>query len=296
MVLDSSLVEHLSLAIVNSLIDQIALIDTKGTIIFVNDAWLSFASHNGGDLAACGTGVNYFDYCRENREVYEGILSVLSGLKPKFTYEYPCDSEDEKRWFLMNVTPLLVESEIRGATISHINITDRKIMEEKLIELAITDTLTSLHNRRYLEMKFKEEMVRASRYHHPISFIILDIDHFKNINDCYGHPVGDEVLIRIADTVLENTRETDICARIGGEEFAILLPETDEAEALGVARKVHSAIQDLQIDVGDLILSVTVSMGIITKSSDFNMQDMMEETDKALYSAKNNGRNMICIV
>ncbi|MBP1155889.1 MULTISPECIES: sensor domain-containing diguanylate cyclase [unclassified Paenibacillus] len=292
----SSNVEHLSLAIVNSLIDQIALIDTKGTIIFVNESWISFASNNGGDLAACGIGANYFDYCGENREVLEGILSVLFGNKPNFTYEYPCDSAYEKRWFLMNVTPLLVKSEIKGATISHINITERKIMEEKLIELAISDTLTSLHNRRYLEKKFIEEMARASRYHHPISFIILDIDRFKNINDRHGHFVGDEVLIKIADTVLENTRETDICARIGGEEFAILLPETDEAEALSVARRVHSAIQDLQIPVGDLTLTVTVSMGIITKSSDFNMQDMMEETDKALYSAKNNGRNMICIV
>lgn len=288
--------EHFSLAIVNSLIDQIALIDTKGTIIFVNDSWKSFTKNNGGDLSHCGIGVNYLDYCDKHSDVYEGILSVLSEKKSTFSYEYPCDSANEKRWFLMYVTPLLIESEVMGATIAHINITDRKIMEEKLLELAISDTLTSLHNRRYLEKKFKEEMSRANRYLHPLSFVILDIDHFKNINDTYGHLVGDQVLIKIADTILENTRETDVCARVGGEEFAILLPDTDETEALSIARRVHSAIQNLQVHMEDLTLSVTVSMGIITKSTDFDMQDMIEETDKALYSAKNKGRNMICVV
>jgi diguanylate cyclase (GGDEF)-like protein len=285
----------LSHTILDSLLDHVALIDKEGVIIFVNKPWISYVFENDGDSTRCGLGVNYLEFCKELDGVYEGIHNVLNGEQEDFSFEYPCDTVKQEQWFLMRVSPLRIHMELMGAVVSHINITPLKVMERSLQELASTDALTSLYNRRYLENKFKEEVLRTTRYKHPLSFMMIDIDHFKRVNDSYGHAIGDKVLVEISRILQKNVRETDVCTRFGGEEFAILLPETGEAELLKIAEKIHALIQNYSFDIEPFHFKVTVSIGIITQSENLDVQAIIEAADKALYNAKNNGRNQICV-
>ncbi|GJM69573.1 hypothetical protein HMSSN036_17890 [Paenibacillus macerans] len=111
------------------------------------------------------------------------------------------------------------------------DITDRKIAEKKLYELSVTDDLTKLANRRHFERRLDEEIIRSNRYGRPLSLMLIDLDHFKDINDTYGHPFGDLVLSTIAKQLESHVRDTDVVARWGGEEFAVLMPETELQEA-----------------------------------------------------------------
>lgn len=172
-----------------------------------------------------------------------------------------------------------------GYTAISQNITDKKRVEE----LSITDQLTQLHNRMYLENSFQKEMKRAKRYNHSLAVIMLDIDHFKEVNDTFGHDVGDNVLVTIAKVLSEHIRETDILGRWGGEEFLIISPHTNMREAYALAEKLRIAIEACPIDI---IGHKTCSFGI----SEFDLQDetfkeVVKHADEALYIAKNSGRN-----
>lgn len=159
---------------------------------------------------------------------------------------------------------------------------------KKMNQLARTDSLTSLLNHRAIMESVQTRMHEAARYHTPLSAIMLDIDDFKLINDTYGHPFGDKVLVRIASIFGENLRETDIIGRYGGEEFLILLPNTDLNDAWMVAEKVRTSIESTSWEIEDL--TITVSGGV----SEFNGnhdQLLVAEADKKLYKAKSMGKN-----
>jgi len=177
-----------------------------------------------------------------------------------------------------------------------IDITKRKQNEEKLNELATTDDLTGLINRRrFLELS-QHEKKRSNRYGSPLSLLMLDIDHFKNINDTYGHPAGDTVLIELKNTSLRMLRGIDIIARVGGEEFAVLLPETDLKNAEKVADRFRKAVEILEIPYNGETIQLTISIGITDmKNKDDTISVMWERSDKALYKAKNSGRNRVKI-
>lgn len=169
---------------------------------------------------------------------------------------------------------------------------------KQVMELAITDGLTAVFNHRYFQERLTQEVKRAKRYRHPLSMIMIDIDHFKSYNDFYGHPKGDVILRAIADSVREVVRETDIVARYGGEEFAVILPETGKKEALAVARKIRTAIERESF-YGEEILpqgQFTVSCGVATFPEDSQTRhDLIDRADKALYLAKETGRNKVCV-
>lgn len=162
--------------------------------------------------------------------------------------------------------------------------------------LATLDELTQLPNRRILFEKGEAKLMRARRFNHPLAVMMLDIDHFKLVNDQYGHATGDFVLRSIADTLHQNIRATDTGARYGGEEFAILLPETDEQVVSQVAERVRAAIADLVIPIANTTLHVTVSLGIA--NLDQTTQDfgkLIACADQALYQSKQNGRNRVTL-
>lgn len=180
---------------------------------------------------------------------------------------------------------------VGGSSIVLRNITEQKEMEKRLHQLATTDELTGLNNRRHFEQLFLTEIDRSKRYEHPLSLLMLDIDHFKQINDTYGHIVGDEALKEVAHTLNRSLRATDISARLGGEEFCVLLPETNELEARQVAERILEEIRKLEVAADSETVKLTISIGGITRTSDFHYLEMLQSADQALYQAKHNGRD-----
>lgn len=166
----------------------------------------------------------------------------------------------------------------------------------QLQELALRDGLTGMLNRRHWEQCLEREFARHARYETPTSLVMFDIDHFKSVNDTYGHQIGDEVIREVARTTLQHARGTDYAGRYGGEEFVVLLPDTDLAGADQFAERLRQAIEQLRIDHQGESLSFTVSLGVACltgKVSDH--KTLIEHADRALYQSKEGGRNRTTI-
>ena len=161
-------------------------------------------------------------------------------------------------------------------------------------KLAITDALTNLYNRRGFFEIGRREIERARRFKHPLSIILMDIDHFKQINDTFGHAIGDRVLISLATTMIENTRSVDIVGRYGGDEFVILLPETDLFTANAVSERLLQYASELSLPTEKGLVSLTISIGLSKAVADTqDLTSLIESADTALYFAKQRGRNRI---
>ena len=170
--------------------------------------------------------------------------------------------------------------------------------EDLLEEMALRDSLTGLFNARYLQMRLEEELAAAKRHRIPVSYVLFDIDHFKQVNDKHGHPVGDRMLQLIGRTILSKLREGETAARVGGEEFALLLPHTSDKSAAMGAERIRDVIGQttLETDSGHK-LSVTVSVGVAcaTDHATCSAEAIYRLADQALYQAKKQGRNMVVI-
>lgn len=166
----------------------------------------------------------------------------------------------------------------------------------ELEKLTRTDTLTGLFNRRGLIEMSQSEFERAKRSGYPLSMIMVDIDFFKLVNDQYGHTVGDQILRILSDELQRNLRGIDILCRYGGEEFAILLPETTLQSAREVAERLRVAAVKLQFTSIHADINITISLGISTMPGDTaDLETLLDQADEALYSAKTSGRNRVCI-
>ena len=174
------------------------------------------------------------------------------------------------------------------------DITVRKQMEDDLKALATRDYLTGLWNRRYFMEAGEQEYNRFLRHNRPFSIIFFDLDHFKIVNDTYGHSQGDQVLITTTNLVQREIRAIDIAARYGGEEFAVILPETGLAESTNVAERMRLALESYQYTVPGGTFSVTASFGVCEIiPGDSSFESLIARADKALYAAKNLGRNQV---
>ena len=172
------------------------------------------------------------------------------------------------------------------------------LLHEELERLSVTDRLTELYNHGYFHQRLDEEIGRASRFSHPLSLIMLDIDDFKEFNDTYGHPRGDAVLRRVADIIRENLREIDVAARYGGEEFVIVLPETDATGAHYVAERVRESVESSAFETSDGggSVSKSVSVGIATFPVNAESATLLvDAADRAMYDAKHSGKNQVRI-
>lgn len=183
----------------------------------------------------------------------------------------------------------------------HHHFTEKRLLEQtKDLELlALTDPLTCLYNRRYFDRRLDEEFKRMERYHSSLTLIMLDFDHFKLINDYYGHLVGDKVLQTASQILTQALRDVDTVARWGGEEFMVLLPETAWETGLAVARRLHSLIghSDRWEELASG-LKVTVSLGVVSlpwPNQPMAVKETLEVLDRALYRAKNAGRNRVAM-
>ena len=165
----------------------------------------------------------------------------------------------------------------------------------KLYELATKDGLTKLYIYRHFYTLLETEMKRSARYNHEVTLLMMDIDNFKSINDTYGHPVGDQVLREIANSISTTIRKIDIASRYGGEEFTVILPETNSNDAKVIAERLRRNISEIRIRVKDEIITPTISIGMSEyPSCALDEQTLIELADVALYNAKNNGKNCIC--
>lgn len=177
------------------------------------------------------------------------------------------------------------------------DITEHKLFQQELERQAHIDYLTGVNNRGYFMEQAELELARAIRYGGKLSMFMMDIDFFKQVNDRYGHKVGDNVLKKLAVVCREVLREVDILGRVGGEEFAILLPETDKDAAAEVAERLRATIADTRVAMeSGLPIQFTVSIGISSLTSkDDNLDVLASQADKALYEAKKKGRNQVCV-
>lgn len=165
---------------------------------------------------------------------------------------------------------------------------------EQLKSEASFDPLTNSYNRRELDRMIEHNIATAHRYERPLSVIMLDIDHFKRVNDTYGHPVGDRVLKEISGKVRSLVRKGDYVSRYGGEEFMVVLPDTDMNHALDLAERLRVSIEDQEIEVREgRSLKVTASFGVATLKKDWDKDALIQEADKMLYKAKSGGRNRV---
>ena len=181
-----------------------------------------------------------------------------------------------------------------GRMVTYGNVSDLVRTADEMADLAMKDTLTGIYNRRHFMMDLESEWKRFRRYGRPLSLLLLDIDHFKSINDRYGHDVGDQVIIAVARLCQTKTRDSDVAARIGGEEFGILLPEADLDEARIAAERLRVAIAEQPVDTSSGPLTVTVSIGAApAEASAAGVAELMKRADEALYAAKRGGRNRV---
>ena len=191
--------------------------------------------------------------------------------------------------FILLITFILIIL-VRLIFVSNEN--QRNQFQQKLQDLANTDYLTGVHNRRSFMTQANIEFARANRSNHNPSLLLIDLDHFKKVNDGFGHKAGDKVLVYVAKVIQDNLRDFDIFARFGGEEFVILLPETTEDQAYAVAERLRELVEKLTVTTDDKTeVNCTVSIGLSHRRGDENLESMLSRADEALYLAKSAGRN-----
>jgi diguanylate cyclase (GGDEF)-like protein len=211
----------------------------------------------------------------------EGEVPEPSGMRTYLTVKFPLRDED---------------GSVNGVCGIATDITERKKLQQEMERMAQTDLLTNLPNRRHFMSMAELEVSRTVRYGGELSVLMLDIDHFKNINDTYGHKAGDTVLEKIGALCKQALRDVDIVGRIGGEEFAFLLPQTDREHAVQVAERLRNTIAEAEIAIeGEQSLPVTVSIGVSAYAGTAtNIAVLLNQADQLLYEAKRSGRNRVC--
>ena len=179
-----------------------------------------------------------------------------------------------------------------GRMLTYCDVTDLVHNAQRMEELATIDSMTGLYNRRHFWTLAAAEWSRFQRYYRPLSVLMIDVDHFKSVNDRYGHAVGDEALVTVANACREGKRSSDIVGRLGGEEFVMLLPETDLDQARIVAERVRNSVAASVLKTHDVHFNVTASVGFATATASMSgFEALLHAADQALYQAKAEGRN-----
>ena len=168
---------------------------------------------------------------------------------------------------------------------------DLEAARAELLQVATTDSVTQIHNRNYFWARLNAEVTRTQREHIPLSLILIDLDHFKSINDGQGHTAGDFVLYDVAQTIRCLVRPYDVVARYGGDEFVLLMPGIAIRDACTIAERIRDAVSSLSVPCGESVLNITVSIGIACCADTEDERSLIERTDAALYKAKRDGRN-----
>lgn len=291
---------ELQQAVFDALPSQIAVLDPQGQILQTNAAWQDFAKTQGFDNPFGFPGARYFEVLehlvgRDQGSMLlaasQGIAAVIRGDMPSFQLEYSCQTFEDKRWFIMRVTPVLDEQ--GRVVVSHEDVTRLKAAELTNLMLANVDFLTSALSRRHFLDVAEQEFSRSQRYNMPLMVMMLDLDHFKQTNDQHGHDAGDAVLREFVQTVRAVMRESDVIGRLGGEEFAVLLPSTAREGGQALAERVVELVRESPVVVAGYPIHYTVSIGVSCLEGDLSFAALLKRADTALYRAKSQGRNCV---
>ena len=305
---------HWLLAIVQSIDVGVVVLDREYRV----EVWNSFMENHSGRTARDASERSFFELFPEVEESWfrRKVESVATLGTPAFTIW-------EQRPYLVrfkNYQPItgLEDFMYQNTTILPLQATNSKIehlcliiydvtsvavnkrqlqsMSDQFKHLSRTDRLTGLNNRGYWEEELKREYARHRRYGSSASLVIFDIDHFKKVNDTYGHQAGDTVIQSLAKIVSEQIRDTDIAGRYGGEEFVVLLPDVDAAGGRVFAERLCGVVERLQISHEGQVIPFTVSLGVADLSEPcHDHQQLIERADQALYGSKRNGRNQVTV-
>jgi len=268
--------------------DPMCYIDRNYIFRTVNDAYLNIYKKSGKEIVGHPVaellGKEFFE-----EKIKKNFKRCLKGQKVQQQewFDFP---DSSRRFMYMSYYPLFSKDNksVTGVVLNSTDITKIKEMEEKLKLLSVTDPLTQIYNRMKFNETLTEEIKRVKRYKTPLSMIMLDIDHFKEINDTHGHDVGDKILVSLVNQVKNFIRETDIFSRWGGEEFMILLPLTTLEHAAILAERIRLEVMRHKFAV---IGSLTCSFGVSEFLADDSVETFTKRVDNALYESKRNGKN-----
>jgi len=294
--LDNALAERFRSLVQRS--SELTLVcDRSGTVSYASSAAAELLGVEGVSLV--GGSVGDVVAAEDRHGLLEWV--ALSGAEPGESngartcrlQPRPGDGPGDGRWAEATLTDLSADAAVGGLMLRLRDVTERRRLERALEELATTDPLTGMANRRRFDEALRSEAERCLRAGNPLTLMLLDIDHFKSVNDTYGHPVGDAVLKAVAAQCRAAVRDIDLVARVGGEEFAVLLIDVGLHEGRLVADRMRKVIEATQVDLPGLApLACTVSLGVAEFAGD--SQDLMARADAALYRAKAEGRNRVC--
>lgn len=274
----------------------IMITDVDARIVYVNDAFLRQTGYTREELLGRDAGV--MKSGRTRREVYRELWKTIRSGRSWRGELVNRRRGGTEYWEQLAIAPLRDQS---GA-ISHFvavreDITERKKREDALHQLAHIDVLTGIGNRRYLMERAENELRRAERFGLALSMLILDIDRFKQINDCHGHSCGDQAIRLVAQCCVEHVRDIDFVGRFGGEEFVAVMPGTALEGAREVADRLRNAVAKLCLECGGGgTFGLTASIGIAEMSSGDKLEQLIASADAALYRAKSLGRNRVVAV
>lgn len=235
--------------------------------------------------------------CEDCRDLRQEVLDLLA--RPEdfpFVEQQNVKADGERAWVSWAVRPLSgPDGAVQEIMFVGMDLTARKVMEARLRELATSDPLTGVANRRHFLEKAEAEVQRARRYGHPLSLTLIDLDHFKKVNDTHGHHVGDEALQHLCRVLGGLLRDVDLLGRIGGEEFAALLPETDLARAGQVAERMRAGLESAPLEhpqAGSVRLTLSAGVAGLGPGAE-TIDALLQKADAAMYAAKSAGRNRV---
>ncbi|MGD9506707.1 MAG: GGDEF domain-containing protein [Syntrophobacteraceae bacterium] len=229
-----------------------------------------------------------------SRQETESNPHYLQGVRPE-TYDLMGEDYYARLYLVPERTPLSYHRDIVNTLLKAIDIAIANTMSiKKLRNEAAFDPLTDCYNRREFDRLVEHSIANARRYRRELSVIMLDIDHFKKVNDEHGHQAGDKVLKEVAHKLRSELRKSDYVSRYGGEEFIVVLPDTNLTNAAGLAERLRKAVEECQIPIGDgATLSVTASFGVAALKEGAAPDELIGEADAMLYGAKTSGRNRV---
>lgn len=277
--------------LIESTDDFIWFVDREGRLVLWNSAVAAYLARRGRPPVRKGISAAEMlpaDKAAAWEELYR---RTLSGERPSVELALA-----DGRHQTFSFSPMIRDGEVTGASVFSRDITARRAMERQLERLASTDPLTGANNRRQFMARAAEEWERSGRYDTPLSLLMIDIDRFKSINDTHGHAVGDAVLKAMVAEALAVLRTTDLLGRLGGEEFAILLPQTPPAAAAHTAERLRHALSRVATPTDGGPLHFTVSIGLAARAGESDsVEDCLKRADGALYRAKTEGRDRVMV-
>lgn len=265
-------------------------------IVYVNPAFTALTGYN--DNEVIGQSTRLLHGPKTDAQTVATVRAAMEAQRPVRVELLNYKRDSEEFWIDTHIVPLRDKKGrvTHFATIGR-DLTATKRLQEELRQMASTDPLTGLLNRRRFLEQAESDFQRSLRYQHELAVVMLDIDHFKTINDTRGHFTGDQVLVAMSRSTESLLRNTDIMGRWGGEEFAILMPETPLAGAAILAERLREELARLVVTTSSGDLRFTVSAGVAARGkTDADVTDIMQRADTALYAAKEHGRNRIQVL